>query len=84
MAEAVIVSATRTAIGSMGGSLSTVPATKLGAAAVREAVARAGVDPGRGGRSRAGARPAGGPGAELGARGLPGGRQFLRRSPVTP
>ena len=45
MAEAVIVSATRTAIGSMGGSLSTIPAAKLGAAAVREAVARAGVDP---------------------------------------
>jgi acetyl-CoA C-acetyltransferase len=44
MAEAVIVSATRTAIGSMGGSLSTIPATKLGAAAVREAVARAGID----------------------------------------
>ena len=45
MAEAVIVSATRTAIGSMGGSLSTIPAAKLGAAAVREAVGRAGVDP---------------------------------------
>lgn len=45
MAEAVIVSATRTAIGSMGGSLSTIPAATLGAAAVREAVSRAGVDP---------------------------------------
>lgn len=46
MAEAVIVSATRTAIGSMGGSLSTIPAAKLGAAAISEAVKRAGVEPG--------------------------------------
>ncbi len=44
MPEAVIVSAARTAIGSMGGALSTTPATKLGAAAVREALARAKVD----------------------------------------
>jgi acetyl-CoA C-acetyltransferase len=44
MAEAVIVSATRTAIGSMGGSLSSLPATTLGAIAVREAVKRAGVE----------------------------------------
>ena len=36
MADAVIVSATRTPIGSMGGSLSSLPATKLGSAAVRE------------------------------------------------
>ncbi|MFM7736872.1 MAG: acetyl-CoA C-acyltransferase, partial [Alphaproteobacteria bacterium] len=44
MAEAVIVSATRTAIGSMGGSLSGVPATRLGAVAIQGALARAGVD----------------------------------------
>jgi acetyl-CoA C-acetyltransferase len=44
MAEAVIVSATRTAIGSMGGSLSGVPATQLGAVAIREALRRAGVE----------------------------------------
>jgi acetyl-CoA C-acetyltransferase len=44
MAEAVIVSATRTAIGSMGGSLSSLPATTLGAIAIREAVKRAGVE----------------------------------------
>jgi acetyl-CoA C-acetyltransferase len=44
MAEAVIVSATRTAIGSMGGSLASVPATRLGAIAIREAVKRAGVE----------------------------------------
>ena len=44
MAEAVIVSAARTAIGSMGGGLSGLPATKLGAVAVREALRRAGVD----------------------------------------
>src|SRR5262245_24035132 len=44
MAEAVIVSATRTAIGSMGGALSSQPATTLGAIAVREALRRAGVE----------------------------------------
>ena len=44
MAEAVIVSATRTAIGSMGGSLSGVPATQLGAIAIREALRRAAVE----------------------------------------
>jgi len=44
MAEAVIVSATRTAIGSMGGALASVPATTLGAVAIREAVKRAGVE----------------------------------------
>jgi acetyl-CoA C-acetyltransferase len=44
MAEAVIVSATRTAIGSMGGALAGVPATTLGAVAIREALKRAGVE----------------------------------------
>jgi acetyl-CoA C-acetyltransferase len=44
MGEAVIVSATRTAIGSMGGSLSGLPATALGAVVVREALKRAGVE----------------------------------------
>ena len=44
MAEAVIVSATRTAIGSMGGSLAGLPATALGAVAIREALKRAGVE----------------------------------------
>ena len=41
----VIVSAARTAIGSFGGTLSNVPATKLGAFAIRAAVERAGIDP---------------------------------------
>ncbi|HZR82169.1 MAG TPA: acetyl-CoA C-acetyltransferase [Candidatus Binatia bacterium] len=44
MAEAVIVSATRTAIGSMGGGLSSLQATQLGAVAIREALKRAGVE----------------------------------------
>ena len=44
MAEAVIVSATRTAIGSMGGALAGQPATALGAVAIREALKRAGVE----------------------------------------
>ena len=43
--DVVVVSATRTAIGDYGGALKDVPATALGAAAIREAVARAKVDP---------------------------------------
>lgn len=45
MREVVIVGAARTAIGSFGGALSGVPAPKLGAVAIKEAVARAGVAP---------------------------------------
>ncbi|MBK8227928.1 MAG: acetyl-CoA C-acyltransferase [Flavobacteriales bacterium] len=41
--EVVIVSAARTPIGSFGGSLSEVPATKLGAAAIQGALAKAGI-----------------------------------------
>jgi len=43
--EAVIVSACRTAIGRFMGSLSTIPAPRLGAVAIREAIRRAGIDP---------------------------------------
>jgi acetyl-CoA C-acetyltransferase len=43
--DAVIVSATRTPIGKFMGSLSTTPAPRLGAVAVKEAVKRAGIDP---------------------------------------
>jgi acetyl-CoA C-acetyltransferase len=45
--EAVIVSAVRTPIGAFNGTLASVPATELGAVAVREALARAGVDAGQ-------------------------------------
>lgn len=45
MREAVIVSAVRTPVGKFRGSFSTVPAYKLGAAVVREAVKRAKIDP---------------------------------------
>src|SRR5205823_6461317 len=45
MARPVIVSATRTAIGTLGGALAQLPATKLGAIAVREAMRRANLDP---------------------------------------
>src|SRR5215470_7510688 len=45
MAKAVIVSATRTAVGTFGGALAAQPATKLGAIAVREAMRRASLDP---------------------------------------
>jgi acetyl-CoA C-acetyltransferase len=46
MEDAVIVSAVRTPIGTMGGALVDVPATRLGALVVDEAVRRAGVDAG--------------------------------------
>ncbi|MCB9338948.1 MAG: acetyl-CoA C-acyltransferase [Lewinellaceae bacterium] len=45
MQEVFIVSAVRTPIGSFGGSLSTLSATDLGAAAIKGAMARAGVSP---------------------------------------
>ncbi|GAB2542908.1 acetyl-CoA C-acyltransferase [Spirosoma aerophilum] len=45
MNEVVIVSAVRTPIGSFGGVLSTLSATDLGAAAIKAAVTRAGVQP---------------------------------------
>jgi len=43
--EVVIVSAARTPVGTFGGSLAEVPAVKLGAVAIAEAVRRAGVQP---------------------------------------
>ena len=45
MTEVVIVSAVRTPIGSLGGVLSTLTATELGAAAIRGALSRAGIRP---------------------------------------
>ena len=45
MEDAVIVSAVRTPIGTMGGVFTEVPATRLGAIAVEEAIKRAGVEP---------------------------------------
>ena len=47
MKEVYIVSAVRTPIGSFGGSLKDVPATKLGALAIKAAVERAGINPGQ-------------------------------------
>lgn len=44
MQDVVIVSAVRTAIGNFGGSLSEVPAPKLGAVVLKEALKRAGVE----------------------------------------
>ena len=43
--KVVIASACRTAIGTMGGSLSTVPAAELGAIVIKEALSRASVAP---------------------------------------
>jgi len=45
MREVVIVSAVRTPMGSFGGSLSSVSATKLGAAAIKGAIEKAKIDP---------------------------------------
>jgi acetyl-CoA C-acetyltransferase len=44
MKEVVVVSAVRTPLGSFNGKLSTVPAPQLGAAAIKAAVAKAGID----------------------------------------
>ena len=44
MKEVFIVSSVRTPIGSFGGALSTVPATKLGAVAIEGAIKKAGID----------------------------------------
>jgi acetyl-CoA C-acetyltransferase len=46
MRDVVIVGAARTAIGSFLGSLASVPATKLGATAIKAALERAGLKPG--------------------------------------
>ena len=46
MKDVVIVSATRTPIGSFGGSLATLSATQLGAIAIKSAVEKAGLKPG--------------------------------------
>jgi len=43
MKEVIIVSAARTPMGSFGGSLSSVPAPKLGAAAIKAAIEKAGI-----------------------------------------
>jgi len=45
--EVVVVSGARTAIGDYGGALKEMAATKLGAVAIREAVSRAKIEPGR-------------------------------------
>jgi len=47
MSDVYIMSAARTPIGKFGGGLSTVPATELGGIAIRAAVERSGVSPGR-------------------------------------
>ncbi|MCE2916230.1 MAG: acetyl-CoA C-acetyltransferase [Rubrivivax sp.] len=45
MSDIVIVSAARTAVGKFGGTLARTSATELGSIVIREALARAGVDP---------------------------------------
>lgn len=45
MKEVYIISAVRTPIGSFGGSLSSISATRLGAEAIKAAVEKAGIDP---------------------------------------
>src|SRR4051812_43305932 len=45
MEDIVIVSAVRTAVGKFGGSLAKIPASELGAIVIKEALARAKVDP---------------------------------------
>src|SRR3984893_9475169 len=45
MKEVYIISAVRTPIGSFGGALKDIPATKLGATAIRSAIEKAGIKP---------------------------------------
>jgi len=45
MAEAVIVSGVRTAIGNFGGALQDIPAVKLGSIVIKEALKKAGLRP---------------------------------------
>jgi len=45
--EIVIVSAARTPVGSFNGAFATMPAHDLGAIAIKAALERAGVEPGR-------------------------------------
>ena len=45
MKEVYIVSAVRTPIGSFGGALKDIPATKLGATAIKSAIEKAGIQP---------------------------------------
>ncbi|HEX2545115.1 MAG TPA: acetyl-CoA C-acetyltransferase [Ramlibacter sp.] len=45
MEDIVIVSAVRTGVGKFGGSLAKIPATELGAIVIKEALARAKIDP---------------------------------------
>jgi acetyl-CoA C-acetyltransferase len=45
MKKAVIVSATRTAVGKFGGTLKDIPAYDLGSIVIKDAVQRAGIDP---------------------------------------
>lgn len=47
MTDVVLLRGVRTAIGTMGGALSEIPASDLGAAVMREAVVRGGVEPGQ-------------------------------------
>ena len=45
MQDIVLVAAARTAVGKFGGSIANIPATELGAIVIREAIARAKLDP---------------------------------------
>ncbi|MDB5892897.1 MAG: acetyl-CoA acetyltransferase [Rhodoferax sp.] len=47
MEDIVIVSAARTAVGKFGGSLAKIPATELGAAVIKEVLARSGLNAGQ-------------------------------------
>jgi acetyl-CoA C-acetyltransferase len=47
MKEVYIISAIRTPFGSFGGSLKDIPATKLGATAIKSAIEKAGIKPGQ-------------------------------------
>ena len=85
--DVVIVSAARTAVGTFNGAFATVPAHELGAVAIRAALERADIEPGRVYEVILGQILTAGAGPEPGAPGLdrrrhPGGKSGLGHQPA--
>ena len=83
MQEVVLVSGVRTAIGDFGGAFVDTPAATLGSAVIKEAVARAGIEPQQVDQVIMGCAGQFGRMPTWRAR-PPSGPDFRRRSPPTP
>ncbi len=77
--DIVIVSAARTPVGAFNGAFGALPAHELGKVAIKAALERAGVEPGKGVRSDPGPDPDGRGGPEPGPPGLDRGRHPGRK-----